>query len=52
MAPAEQHHLRRIDRRGVFMAQPFLTAISLDLTARICVVAFPAAIPLLAYPQA
>jgi hypothetical protein len=33
---------------GVFMVQPFLTAPSLDLTARICVVAFAVAIPLLA----
>ena len=33
---------------GVFMAQPFLTAASLDLTARICIVAFAVAIPLLA----
>jgi cation transport ATPase len=33
---------------GVFMAQPFLTATSLDLTARICIVAFAVAIPLLA----
>jgi fatty acid desaturase len=30
------------------MAQPFLTATSLDLTARICIVAFAVAIPLLA----
>jgi hypothetical protein len=33
---------------GVYMVQPFLTATSLDLTARICVVAFSVAIPLLA----
>ena len=33
---------------GVFMAQPFLTATSLDLTAKICIVAFAVAIPLLA----
>jgi hypothetical protein len=33
---------------GVYMVQPFLTAASLDLSARICVVAFSAAIPLLA----
>ena len=33
---------------GVFMVQPFLTAPSLDLTARVCVVAFAVAIPLLA----
>jgi hypothetical protein len=33
---------------GGFMVQPFLTAPSLDLTARICVVAFAVAIPLLA----
>ena len=33
---------------GVYMAQPFLTAASLDLSARICVVAFSVAIPLLA----
>jgi hypothetical protein len=32
---------------GVYMVQPFLTAGSLDLPARICVVAFSAAIPLL-----
>jgi hypothetical protein len=33
---------------GVVMVQPFLTAASLDLSARICVVAFWVAIPLLA----
>jgi hypothetical protein len=33
MAPAEQHHLRALIAVGVFMAQPFLTATSLDLTA-------------------
>ena len=33
---------------GVFMAQPFLTATSLDLTATICIVSFAVAIPLLA----
>jgi hypothetical protein len=33
---------------GVVMIQPFLTAASLDLTAKICVVAFSVAIPLLA----
>jgi hypothetical protein len=33
---------------GVFMVQPFLTAPSPDLTARVCVVAFAVAIPLLA----
>ena len=33
---------------GVYMVQPFLTAASLDLPARICVVAFAVAIPLLA----
>jgi hypothetical protein len=33
---------------GVYMVQPFLTATALDLTARICVVAFSVAIPLLA----
>jgi hypothetical protein len=33
---------------GVFMVQPFLTAAALDLSARICVVAFSVAIPLLA----
>ena len=32
----------------VYMVQPFLTAGSLDLSARICVVAFSVAIPLLA----
>jgi hypothetical protein len=30
---------------GVYMVQPFLTAGSLDLSARICVVAFAVAIP-------
>jgi hypothetical protein len=30
------------------MVQPFLTAASLDLSAKICVVAFSVAIPLLA----
>ena len=33
---------------GVYLVQPFLTAASLDLSARICVVAFSVAIPLLA----
>jgi hypothetical protein len=33
---------------GIYMVQPFLTAGSLDLSARICVVAFSVAIPLLA----
>jgi hypothetical protein len=33
---------------GVYMVQPFLTAASLDLPARICVVAFSVTIPLLA----
>jgi uncharacterized membrane protein HdeD (DUF308 family) len=33
---------------GVVLVQPFLTAASLDLSARICVVAFAVAIPLLA----
>jgi O-antigen/teichoic acid export membrane protein len=33
---------------GVFMVQPFLTAASLDPAARICIVAFAVAIPLLA----
>ncbi|MBD0292667.1 MAG: hypothetical protein ICV70_03710 [Jiangellaceae bacterium] len=33
---------------GVVMIQPFLTAASLDLSAKICVVAFSVAIPLLA----
>ena len=33
---------------GVYMVQPFLTAASLDLSARICVVAFSVAVPLLA----
>lgn len=33
---------------GLLMVQPFLTAASLDLSARICVVAFSIAIPLLA----
>jgi hypothetical protein len=33
---------------GVYMAQPFLTAASLDLSAKISVVAFSVAIPLLA----
>jgi hypothetical protein len=33
---------------GVYMVQPFLTAPSLDTSARICVVAFSVAIPLLA----
>jgi hypothetical protein len=33
---------------GVYMVQPFLTAAWLDLPARICVVAFSVAIPLLA----
>jgi len=33
---------------GVVMVQPFLTAASLDLSAKICIVAFSVAIPLLA----
>jgi hypothetical protein len=33
---------------GVYMVQPFLTAASLDLSARICVVAFSLALPPLA----
>jgi protein-S-isoprenylcysteine O-methyltransferase Ste14 len=33
---------------GVYLVQPFLTAASLDLPARTCVVAFSVAIPLLA----
>jgi hypothetical protein len=33
---------------GVVLVQPFLTVASLDLSARICVVAFAVAIPLLA----
>lgn len=33
---------------GAIMVQPFLTATSLDLSAKICVVAFAASIPLLA----
>ena len=33
---------------GVYMVQPFLTAASLDLPARVCVVAVSVAIPLLA----
>jgi hypothetical protein len=33
---------------GVYMVAPFLTAASLDLSAKICVVAFSVAIPLLA----
>jgi hypothetical protein len=32
---------------GVFMVQPFLTASKLDVSARVCVIAFAAAIPLL-----
>jgi hypothetical protein len=33
---------------GVYMVRPFLTATSLDVSAKICVVAFAVAIPLLA----
>ena len=33
---------------GIVMVQPFLTAASLDLSAKICVVAFAVSIPLLA----
>jgi hypothetical protein len=33
---------------GLYMVQPFLTATSLDLSAKICVIAFSVAIPLLA----
>jgi hypothetical protein len=35
---------------GVYLVQPFLTAASLDLSAKVCVVAFSVAIPLLARP--
>jgi len=48
MGPAEQPDLRRLIGTGVVMVQPFLTAASLDLSAKICVVAFSVAIPLLA----
>jgi hypothetical protein len=43
--PADEARLIAI---GVAMVHPFLTAASLDLTAKICVVAFSLAIPLLA----
>ena len=33
---------------GVFMAQPFLTAVPLDVADKICILAFAVAIPLLA----
>jgi hypothetical protein len=33
---------------GVYMVQPFLTAAALDLSSRICVIAFSVAMPLLA----
>lgn len=33
---------------GVFMVQPLITAVSLDVPAKICIVAFALAIPLLA----
>jgi hypothetical protein len=33
---------------GVYIVQPFLTAATLDLPARVCVIAFSVAIPLLA----
>jgi hypothetical protein len=33
---------------GVYLVAPFLTAASLDLSAKVCVVAFSVAIPLLA----
>lgn len=33
---------------GAIMVQPFITATSLDLSAKICVIAFAAAIPVLA----
>lgn len=33
---------------GVYMVQPFLTALSLDASAKICIVAFAVAIPFLA----
>ena len=33
---------------GVYLVQPFLTAGSLDLSAKVCVIAFSVAIPLLA----
>jgi hypothetical protein len=52
--PQEQEWLRESDLInggliliGVYMVQPFLSAASLDLPARICVVAFSMAIPLL-----
>jgi fatty acid desaturase len=54
-AEQEQEQLRQLSliyggliAIGVYMVQPFLTAASLDLSARICVVAFSVAIPLLA----
>ena len=48
MAPADQLNLRWLIAIGAIMVQPFLTATSLDLSAKICVIAFAAAIPLLA----
>src|SRR5262245_44205131 len=54
--PAQQEEWLRQDRLtygalmavSLIMVQPFLTAVSLDLTAQICIIAFSVAIPLLA----
>jgi hypothetical protein len=49
MAPGERPDLINggLILIGVYMVQPFPTAASLDLPARICVVAFSVSIPLL-----
>jgi hypothetical protein len=39
---------RRDPRQWVYLVQPFLTAARFDLSARLCVIAFSVAIPLLA----
>jgi hypothetical protein len=48
MAPAENLSYVGLIAIGVYLVQPFLTAASLDLSAKTCVVAFSVAIPLLA----
>jgi uncharacterized membrane protein YfcA len=48
MDTAEQHCLRGPVVAALYMVEPFLMAASLDVPAKICVVAFAVAIPLLA----
>jgi hypothetical protein len=48
MAPAAHLIYSGLIVIGVYLVQPFLVAGTLDLSARVCVVAFSVAIPLLA----